>query len=113
MIVFDRLKMELANRAYLSDEQYRVLLEENGLTPDSEYTSRNYQGLLETVLDVLEILSNDVDLFRKVETEFTTTGAAFDALTARTQKIKSKIAKIDKESGQASNSPFSFMYVGR
>lgn len=112
MINRERLKMELANRQYLSDEQYSVLLEENGLDDMEAYQPKNQRALLNTVLDVLEILSNDIDLFRKVETEFVTTGAAYDALSARILAVKNKIAMIDGENGAKNDSCFSFMYVG-
>lgn len=108
----ERLRMELANRQYLTDEQFKMILEENGLTAMVEYEAVNRRALLSTVLDVLEILSNDVDLFRKVETEFTTTSAAYDALSSRILEIKNKIATIDAESGAKNDSCFSFMYVG-
>jgi len=108
----ERLKLELANRQYLEDEQYTVLLDENGLAAMVEYEAANRRALLSTVLDILEILANDIDLFRRVETEFTTTSAAYDALSARILKVKNKIAKIDKEDGQMNDSPFSFLYIG-
>lgn len=108
----ERLKLELANRQYLQDEQYFVLLDENGLAAMVEYEAANRRALLSTVLDVLEVLSNDLDLFRRVETEFATTGAAYDALSARILAVKNKIAVIDSESGAKNDSCFSFMYFG-
>ena len=112
MTNIERLKLELANRQYLEDEQYFVLLDENGLTAMVEYEAANRRALLSTVLDILEILANDIDLFRKVETEFVSTGAAYDALSARILAVKNKIAAIDNESGAKNDSAFSFMYVG-
>lgn len=109
----ERLKLELANRQYLEEEQFKLLLEENGLEAMVDYEAANRRALLSTVLDVLEILANDIDLFRKIETEFTTTSAAYDALSSRILGIKNKIAAIDAESGAKSDSCFSFMYVGR
>lgn len=108
----ERLRLELANRQYLPDEQFRVLLAENGLEAMVDYGAANRRALLATVLDILEILANDIDLFRKVETEFTTTSAAYDALSSRILEIKNKIATIDAESGARNDSCFSFMYVG-
>ena len=107
-----RLQLELANRQYLSEEQYSVLLDENGLDAVSEYTAANRKSLLQTVLNVLEILANDIDLFRKVETEFATTSEAFSALTTRIQTVKNKISAIDAESGVVDGSVFSAMYFG-
>lgn len=107
-----RLQLELANREYLSEEQYAVLLDENGLDAVSEYTAANRKPLLQTVLNVLEILANDIDNFRKVETEFTTTSEAYSALTVRIQTVKNKISAIDADSGAVAGSVFSAMYFG-
>ena len=112
MTTLDRLKLELANREYLSGEQFSVILDENGLEADSEYSASNRKQLLEAVLAVFEILANDLDLFRKVETEFATTSEAFSALTTRIQTVKNKISAIDAESGVVDGSVFSAMYFG-
>lgn len=112
MTTLARLQLELANRQYLSEEQYSVLLDENGLDAVSEYTAANRKSLLQTVLDVLEILANDLDNFRKIETEFTTASEAFSALTTRIQIVRSKISAIDAESGVVDGSVFSAMYFG-
>ena len=112
MTNLERLTMELSNRAYLTDEQYSVLLLENGLESGDRYMMLNRRALLSTVLDVLEILSNDIDLFRKTETEFLTAGAAYEALSDRLLKVKNKIAEIDSENGTKSESCFTVMYTG-
>lgn len=112
MTNLDRLQLELANREYLSEKQFSVILDENGLDAVSEYTAANRKPLLQTVLNVFEILANDIDLFRKVESEFATTGEAFSALTARIQTVKNKISAIDAETGVVANSVFSAMYFG-
>ena len=41
MKVLDRLKMELSNQQYFSDEQYIQFLTENSLTPTDEYDKIN------------------------------------------------------------------------
>lgn len=112
MTNLERLTMELSNRQYLSIEQYGVLLIENGLEPQDDYMMLNRRALLSTVLDILEILANDVDLFRRVETEFVTSTAAYEALSNRILKIKNKIAEIDSQGGTESGSCFSLMYTG-
>lgn len=112
MTNLERLTMELSNRQYLSNEQYGVLLIENGLEPQAEYMMLDRQALLSTVLDILDILANDVDLFRRVETEFVTSTAAYEALSKRILKIKNKIAEIDTEGGTKSGTCFSAMYTG-
>lgn len=108
----ERLQMELANRQYLPDDQLKTLLQENGLDWRDEYMAIHRRAILSTVLDVFDILANDIDLFRKVETEFATTTAAFEALSNRMLKIKNKIAEIDAEDGTKSGTCFSSMYVG-
>lgn len=112
MTNLERLKMQLSNRQYLDDSQYSVLLLENGLNSNELYFTSDQRALLCTVLDVLEILSNDTDLFRKISTEFATTTAAHEALSARMLEIKNRIAAIDADSGRKNDSPFTFMYVG-
>ena len=65
MTVLDRLKMELSNREYFPDEQYTQFLTENSLTATDEYAKSSMQrNLLLTVLDVLEAVSNDLDVMR-------------------------------------------------
>ena len=112
MTNIERLKMQLSNRQYLDDSQYSVLLLENGLNSDEQYFTSDQRALLCTVLDVLEILSNDIDNFRRIETEFATTTAAFEALSTRILEIKNKIAAIDADTGRENDSPFTFMYTG-
>ena len=54
MKVLDRLKMELSNQQYFSDEQYIQFLTENSLTATSEYDKQTMQKqLLLTVLYIL------------------------------------------------------------
>ena len=67
MKVLDRLKMELSNQQYFSDEQYTQFLTENSLTPTDEYDKSTMQkSLLFTVIDILEAVTNDIDcIFRK------------------------------------------------
>ena len=108
----DRLKLELSNRQYLTENQYSLLLAENGLEAGAEYSPKSRRALLSTVLDVLEILANDVDLFRRIESEFTTVSAAYEALSDRLLKVKNKIAAIDAQDGAANGNCFSMMYIG-
>lgn len=112
MTNLQRLKLELNNRPYLTDENYQALLSESGLNYEDEYSSTfDRIELMKTVLSVLEILSNDIDYFRKVETEFATTSAAAEALTARIQNVKSEIAALEAAASNKDNT-FSFMYHG-
>ncbi len=63
MQVLNRLKMELSNQEYFTDEQYVQFLTENDLSPTEEYDKPTMQKqLLFTVIDVLEAVTNDIDL---------------------------------------------------
>lgn len=71
MQVLNRLKMELSNQEYFTDEQYVQFLAENNLSPTEEYDKPTMQKqLLFTVIDVLEAVTNDIDLMTGISTEF-------------------------------------------
>ena len=110
MTILERLKLELANKEYLSDDEYKVFITENELLPTETYDKATMQkSLLLTVLDILEVVSNDVDIMRKVETEFTTTTDAYKHLQGRIAQIKDRIAGIPDL--EEEYSPFSLMYT--
>ena len=110
MQVLDRLKMELSNQEYFSDEQYIQFLAENSLTPTDEYNKPTMQKqLLYTVLDILEAVSNDIDIMRSIETEFSNEGSAYKYIADRIQQVKDKIASIPEP--EEDYSCFSLMYT--
>ena len=110
MQVLDRLKMELSNQSYFSDEQYIQFLTENSLVPTDEYDKPTMQkNLLYTVLDVLEAVTNDIDLMTGISTEFSNIGQAYEFLEARIQQVKDKIAAIPEP--EEDYSCFSLMYT--
>lgn len=110
MKVLDRLKMELSNQQYFSDEQYTQFLTENSLTPTDEYDKSTMQkSLLFTVVDVLEAVTNDIDLMTGISTEFSNIGQAYEFLEARIQQVKDKIAAIPEP--EEDYSCFSLMYT--
>ena len=83
--------MELSNQQYFSDEQYIQFLTENSLTPTDEYDKPTMQKpLLFTVIDVLEAVTNDIDLMTVISTEFSNIGQAYEVLEARIQQMKDK-----------------------
>ena len=110
MQVLDRLKMELSNQSYFPDDQYIQFLTENSLTPTDEYDKSTMQKpLLFTVVDILEAVTNDIDLMTGISTEFSNIGQAYEFLEARIQQVKDKIASIpDLEEDY---SCFSLMYT--
>lgn len=110
MQVLQRLKMELFNQEYFSDEQYIQFLVENDLTPTDEYIKADMQKqLLYTVLDILEAVSNDIDIMRSIETEFSNEGSAYKYIADRIQQVKDKIASIPDP--EEDYSCFSLMYT--
>lgn len=110
MQVLDRLKMELSNQQYFSDEQYIQFLTENDLVSTDEYVKADMQkALLLTVVDVLEAVTNDIDLMSGISTEFSDIGQAYEFLEARIQQVKDKIAAIPEP--EEDYSCFSLMYT--
>lgn len=110
MKVYDRLLMELSNQQYLTEEQYNQYLIENELVPTDEYIKAEMQKqLLFTVIDILEAVTNDIDLMTGISTEFSDIGQAYEFLEMRIINIKDKIASIpDPEEDM---SAFSLMYT--
>ena len=110
MQVLQRLKMELSNQEYFSDEQYIQFLTENSLVPTDEYDKPTMQKqLLCTVIDILEAVTNDIDLMTGISTEFSDIGQAYQFLEARIQQVKDKIASIPEP--EEDYSCFSLMYT--
>lgn len=96
MTILDRLKLELANKQYFNDFEYEVFLAENGLKDiKADYDkATNQLALLQTVRDIFEALSNNIELFMKVQTEFTTVSSAYSNLNDRINNIEKRIAEL-------------------
>ena len=97
MTTLERLKLELANKPYFTDVEYTVLLEENSLSATDTYNKAIMQrNLLLTVLDVLNMLTNDIDLFRKLEDSTTgfSQSSAYKLLGERIKALKERIEGI-------------------
>ena len=110
MQVLDRLRMELSNQSYFPEEQYIQFLVENDLDPTKEYIKNDMQKrLLYTVLDVLEAVTNDIDLMTGISTEFSDIGQAYQFLEARIQQVKDKIMAIPEP--EEDYSCFSLMFT--
>ena len=97
MNVYTRLLMELNNREYFTETEYKQLLTENGLNPTDTYNKATMQRkLLLTVLDVLHAIGNDTDNLRKLsdgETGFTTT-ELYSQLEKRIEQVEKQIAQL-------------------
>jgi chaperonin cofactor prefoldin len=109
MNVLDRLKIELNHKDYFTDDEYTMYLAENSLTATDTYNKTTMQrNLLLTVVDILEAISNDIDIMRKVED--TTTNMSVSEcskyLEQRIERIKDKIATLpdpNDDTGEDSN----------
>lgn len=107
-----RLKLELNNKEYFTDEEYTQFLNENELQHDSNYDKVTMQtNLLYTVVDVLESVANDIDLMRKIETEFATTSDAVKHLENRIDKIRLRIQEITIDEDDEEYSSFSLFFT--
>lgn len=112
MTNLDRLKIELSEKEYFknSDEIYSEILKENGLDPFDTYAKANDQiDMLESIYTVLQMLANNIELYVKIETEFTNTSAAFQYLQKRLKDLRGEIDRIklithyEDRSGNQSN----------
>ncbi|NBI06618.1 hypothetical protein [Senegalia massiliensis] len=104
MTVLERLKLELNNKEYFTNAEYKVYLEENNLVDTDVYIKISMQrDLLYTVTDILESVANDVDLMRKVETEFSTTSEAIRFLNDRIDRIRNRILNIPETEELSTN----------
>lgn len=83
---------------------------EKNLSPTDEYDKPTMQKqLLFTVIDVLEAVTNDIDLMTGIRTEFSEIGQAYQFLEARIGQVKDKIAAIPEP--EEDYSCFSPMYT--
>ena len=94
MTNIERLKLELANKSYFTDDEYSIFLEENALTPSETYISTEKLRLLQTVLAIFESLQNNIDLYRNIETEFSTTSSAYENIKTRIDELHKQIAQL-------------------
>ncbi len=95
---YQRLMMYLNHKQYYPSEELLVYLYENGLDGAAVYDKdADYKRMLCAILEILESLTNNIDIFRTVETEFATTSEAYNFLERRIQKLKQKIGEIPDE----------------
>jgi len=67
MQILYRLKMELSNQEYFSDEQYTRFLLENGISSVAEHNKETDQRqMLLSALHILEAVSNDIDIVQGI-----------------------------------------------
>lgn len=110
---YERLLVELNNRMYYEKETYEKFLNENGLIAEETFDKNtDHAQLLETVYSILQTLLSNIDMYRKIETEFVTTGQAATALQNRLKSLRAEIDRIKAEM-HYNDSDFSFMYFTR
>lgn len=96
MTILARLKLELNNQQLLTDLEFTTLLAENTLVATETYNKALHQkNLLYTVIDILEVMANNTDAYRKIATEFLTTDSALDNINTRIASIKARIYEIN------------------
>lgn len=110
---YERLLVELNNKEYYDKSTYCKLLNENGLNANDTYNKNtDHAQLLETAYAVLYTLYNNIDLFRKIETEFVTQSEAATALQNRLTNLRKEIDRV-KADMKYEESDFTFMFYGR
>lgn len=110
---YDRLLVELNNRMYYEKETYEKFLNENGLLAEETFNKNtDHAQLLETVYSILQTLLSNIDMYRKIETEFVTSGEAATSLRNRLKDLRAEINRIKAEMNYK-DSDFSFMYYTR
>ena len=122
MLNIERLNLELNDKDYFGNAQqglFENILTDNNLDPFDEYVKDNDRvNMLESVYDVLNMLSNDIDKFRRVETEFVTTSAAYQYLQKRLKDLRAEIDRVKLETAYTdedgnTSSVVGFMYFNR
>ena len=110
MTNLERLKLELSNKSYYTDEEYSVFLNENNLVPTDTYNKVNNEiDLLKTVVNILETLSNDVDIMRKIDCkDITSIDQASLYLSKRITSIENKILDLEEKKNGNSNTTILF-----
>lgn len=110
---YDRLMVELNNRQYYPKEVYENFLNENSLDAYETFDKNtDHAKLLETVYSILQTLLSNIDMYRKIETEFVTSGEAATSLRNRLKDLRAEINRIKAEMHYA-DSDFTFMYYTR
>ncbi len=112
--VLQRLKIELNNKEYFDDDTYKILIAENDLLYSTTYDKDSMQRkLLITVKDILEAVSNDVDIMMRVSSEFQNQDSAYRWLKDRIEQLELKIEKTPDPEVVVDyfNSPFTLMFT--
>lgn len=105
----ERLKLELANKNYFTDDEYSVFLDENSLNATEIYEKQKDElYLLQTVISIFSALSNNIDLFIKTQTEFLTISSAQKGISDRIGELERRILLIP--SYEPTNKVISYLF---
>lgn len=106
MTILERLKLELNNQKYFTDDEYKQLLQEENLnSTDTFNKDTHYRKLLETVLNILNMVANDIDIMRKISdgsTEFSVS-QAYKNLEERIRRVQLKINSLPTDEEETDN----------
>ena len=113
MTVLQRVKFELANKQYYSDDEYKVIIYENHLVPDAVYNKDiDQRNMLEAVYAIMQSLANNLSLYRKIETEFATEDQAYKYLQLRLKDMLDRINALENPK-EEKVSNVSYMFYNR
>lgn len=98
MTIYTKFMEELNHKQYFEENEVKTLLHGYGLECGDMYDEdRHNRQLLCAVLDVLEGLQNDIDMFRIFETGFSTIKDAYEYLEHKIQQTIQRVRAIDLE----------------
>lgn len=104
MTILDRFKLEINKKEYFSDEEYTQFLSENNLKATDTFDKyKHYRRLLITVVDVLSMVANNIDLMRKISQDDTSIGQCMTQLETRIQAINKRLLTVQDEETENSN----------
>lgn len=96
-------------KPYFTDLEYGVFLQEQGLVPTDTYDkAKDELYLLQTVIAILQALSNNIDLMMRVQTEFTSQNSAFSNIRTRIDELNKRIALIPSYEASAKTITYLF-----
>lgn len=89
--------------------QYSVFLEENELIAMEQYNkSLDEVFLLQTIIAILQSLTNNIDLYMSISTEFVNTSSAYANLKDRIDELYKRVSMIP--SYHPVNSTITYLY---
>lgn len=110
----DRLRLTIKGIDLL-DTELEVYLEENGLSPHTQYnptSNTNKKNILKTALSILEDVANNIDLMRNFKMEDMTISQFSENLQNRIDALDRKIRMIkDDNDSYSDGASFTYMFT--